>query len=58
MKSLPDYESISIGLFWPQRKIKKLKNKNLQLPLIGLKVNLYSSIVINKFGELKVVQRA
>jgi hypothetical protein len=41
-------------------KVKKnpKRNQNLFLPVIGLRVNLYSSTAFNKKGEIRIVKRA
>ena len=57
MKGLPDYESVKIDIELKEIKKDPTTSKLDQMPAIGLKVNLYSSVVINRQGEFKVVAK-
>ena len=54
-KVLPDYESIQINI--ENAKIKKDNTalKKLTLEVLSLQVNLYSGVVLNRMGEIKIV---
>ena len=41
-------------------KVKKnpKRNQNMFLPVIGLKINLYSSTAVSRDGKIKIVKRA
>ena len=55
---MADYESIQIGIELSMIKKRPKTGKVLFQPLIGLKVNLYSCVAMNYFGEIKIVKRA
>lgn len=56
-KGLPEIESIQIGIQINAIKAKPDAKKKIELPLIGIKVNLYSCIVKNRMGEIKFLSR-
>lgn len=57
-KFIPDYESIEVNLELEQIKNDPKTTKLLHLTSIHLKVNLYSSVTVNKKGELKAIKKA
>ena len=56
-KPLADVESMWLKIDFDQIKHHSAASKFLFLPSINLKVNLYTSIVENKHGDMKVVRK-
>ena len=54
---LPDYEGILVGSRFDKIRREPKAPKKLLCPVIGLKVNLYSSTATCRHGKMKILHR-